>query len=219
MSPTGPDGAATDGGPPSFDASFAGVLAGRRMCRDYLADPVPDSVLQRVLAAAFRGPSAGNTHALDLVVLTGDDTARHWDLTLADGQRDDFPWPGLLLAPVLVEVIVDPGAYVERYGRADKARTGLGAGPDAWDVPFWFVDGGAAVMSMLLAAEADGLGALLFGLFENERALLDALGVPSDRRAVGTVALGWPAPGGRHPSRSARTGRPVAADHVHTGGW
>jgi nitroreductase len=201
------------------ERSFASVLAGRRMCRDFLADPVPDDVLDRVLAAAFRGPSAGNTHAVDLVLLSGDDTARHWDVTLPPARRDDFPWPGLLRAPVLVEVVVDPAAYVERYGQPDKAATGLGDGQDRWAVPFWFVDGGAAVMAVLLAAESEGLGALFFGLFDHERPLLDALGVPAGRRAVGAIALGWAAEGGRQPSRSAEAGRPSPGDHVHPGRW
>lgn len=195
------------------------MLASRRMCRDFLADPIPAEMLDHVLAAAFRGPAAGNTHGLDLVVLAGTDTARHWDLTLPLERRAGFPWPGLLHAPVLVEVIVDPGAYVERYGRTDKQATGLGVGVGAWDVPFWFVDGGAAVMAMLLAAESRGLGALFFGLFDHERPLLDALGVPAGHRAVGTVALGWPAPAGRSPSRSGRSGRPVPATHVHRSDW
>lgn len=195
------------------------MLRTRRMCRDFLADPVDEVLLDRVLGAAFRGPAAGNTHALDLVVLRGADTARHWDLTLPAERRDDFPWPGLLHAPVLVEVVVDPGAYVERYGRDDKSATGLGDHHEAWPVPYWFVDGGAAVMALLLAAEAEGLGALFFGLFDHEPAVLDALGVPAGRRAVGSVALGWPAPDGRRPSLSARRGRPDPERHLHLGSW
>lgn len=200
-------------------ASFAAVLAGRGMCRDFLADPVAPDVLRRVLDAAFRGPAAGNTHALDLVVLEGDETARHWDAALPAGDRPSFRWPGLLRAPVLVEVLVDPDAYVKRYALRDKERTGLGRGPEAWDVPYWFVDGGAAVMAMLLAAQAEGLGALLFGLFDHERAVLDALGVPPGRRSVGALALGWAAPGGRRPSASAVRGRPDPGDHIRPGRW
>jgi nitroreductase len=200
---------------PTFDA----VLASRRMCRDFRADPVPGSTVDAVLAAAFRGPSAGNTSALDLVVLTGADTARYWDVTLPAGRRSGFRWPGLLRAPVLVVAVVEPSAYVERYGRADKAATGLGRSADAWPVPYWFVDGGAALMAMLLAAEATGLGALLFGQFDHEADVLVALGVPDGRRALGTVALGLPAAGGRAPSVSARPGRPDPASHVHRSSW
>jgi len=200
-------------------AGIESVLASRRMCRDFLADPIPPDLRDAVLAAAFRGPAAGNTHGLDLVVLTGADTARHWDVTLPVERRASFRWPGLLHAPVLVEVVVDPGAYVQRYSRPDKASSGLGAGIQAWDVPFWFVDGGAAVMSVLLAAESHGLGALFFGLFDHERPLLDVLGVPDGRRVVGSIALGWPAPTGRAPSRSARSGRPDPGTHLRHGGW
>lgn len=205
--------------PDGADAPFRDVLARRRMCRDFLPDAVVDEVLERVLAAAFRGPAAGNTDAVDLVVLLGDDTSRYWDVTLPAERRPGFRWPGLLRAPVLVVPVVRPAAYVERYGRDDKSATGLGAGTAAWPVPYWFVDGGAAVMGLLLAAEAEGLGALLFGQFEHEPALLAALGVPDGHRALGTVALGRPARGGRTPSRSAAVGRPDPRHRVHVGGW
>ncbi|HNE35498.1 MAG TPA: nitroreductase family protein [Microthrixaceae bacterium] len=219
MTRVDPDPASPDPADPGGRAAFSQVLASRRMCRDFKPDPVADDVLDRVLAAAFRAPAAGNTDALDLVVLTGADTARHWDVTLPADRRLGFRWPGLMRAPVLVEVIVDPAAYVERYSLPDKAHSGLGDGAEAWPVPFWFVDGGAAVMAVLLAAESEGLGALLFGVFGHEAAVRRALGVPAGRRVVATVALGLPAPGGRLPSRSARRGRPGPDRRVHRGGW
>lgn len=195
------------------------VLASRRMCRDFTAEALDAESLDRVLGAALGAPAAGNTVALELVVLEGADTARYWDLTLPPQRRATFRWPGLLRAPVLVLPYVDPGAYVARYAEQDKATSGLGAGEHAWSVPYWFVDGGAAVMAMLLAAEATGWGALLFGQFDHEAAVAHELGVPRGRRTLGTVALGHPAPGGRAPSGSARRGRPPASERVHRGSW
>lgn len=173
----------------------------------------------RIAAAATRAPSAGNTWALDLLVLTGDDAARYWDLTLPPARRAGFAWPGLLAAPVLLVPYVEPAAYVRRYAEGDKAATGLGDGEGRWSVPYWWVDGGAAVMAVLLAAEAEGLGALFFGQFDHEAAVTRAFGVPPDRRALGTVAVGHPRPGGRHRSDSARRGRPAAGDRLHRGRW
>ena len=49
-----------------------------------------------------------------------------------------------------------------------------------------------AVMSLLLAAEAAGLGALFFGLFEHEADVRALLRIPDDWQPLGTVALGWP---------------------------
>ena len=202
---------------------FGEVLATRRMCRDYLTRPIPDDLLRRVLHAAFRGPAAGNTAALDLLVLQGDDVAAYWDLTLSDdgpsGRRASFRWPGLLRAPVLVVPVVDPIAYLERYAERDKAASGLGGDLDAWSVPYWWVDGGAATMALLLAAEDAGLGCLLFGQFDHAPLLARRFDIPAGHRAVGTVALGWPAPEGRHPSASARRGRPDPDDRLHLGRW
>src|SRR5690606_7060757 len=124
---------------------------------------------------------------------------------------------GLVAAPVLLVALVRPESWVERYGEPDKASTGLGEGVDAWSVPYWWVDGGAAVEHLLLGAVDAGLGACFFGLFGHERAVLAALGVPEGWRAVGTVALGHPAPD--EPGRSAARPRLSLADVVHRGGW
>jgi nitroreductase len=86
-------------------------------------------------------------------------------------------------------------------------------------VPYWWVDAGMAVMAALLAATAAGAGALFFGIFEREQAVLDALGVPPGHRAVGTIALGVPA-ADDEPGRSAATRpRRPAADTIHRGRW
>jgi nitroreductase len=165
------------------------------MVRNFTDEPVAPDVLERVLGTAFRGPAAGNTDFLDLVVLTGEETSRYWAVTLPDPAG--FRWQGLLRAPVLVVPVVDPDAYVRRYAEPDKGRDAT-----AWAVPYWWVDAGMAVEHVLLAAVAEGLGACFFGQFDHEAAVLEALGVPIGRRAPGTIALGHPAPGDE-PGRSA----------------
>jgi nitroreductase len=183
------------------------------MVRAFRDTPVGADVVDRVVAAALRAPSAGNTQAVELIVLSGpDETAQYWSITLPDPAA--FRWKGLLAAPVLVITTVAPEAYAARYAEPDKRSTGLGS-VDAWPVPYWWVDGGMAVENLLLACVAEGLGACFFGLFEHERAVLEHFGAPADRRAVGTVALGWPA--AAEPGRSA--GRTRRADRLHYGTW
>lgn len=170
-----------------------------------------------MLAAAGRAPSAGNTWGLDLVLIRDPD--RYWDLTLPAGpRRDAFRWPGLLKAPVLVVPVVEPDAYVRRYSEPDKVNSGLGSGEDSWAVPYWWVDGGAAVMSMMLAATAEGLGSLLFGQFGHEAAVAELLGIPPGHVALGTVALGRPR-GRSNPSVSALRGRPGLDGFLHDERW
>ena len=117
---------------------------------------------------------------------------------------------GILAAPVLVVATTSPAAYVTRYAAPDKAgrvaaaagAPRLGDAPEQWPVPFWFVDGGMALMGLLLAATEAGLGACLFGVFEHEAAVREAFGIPAERRLLATVALGHPAPD--RPSASSK---------------
>ena len=101
-------------------------------------------------------------------------------------------------------------------------QTGLGAGPDAWPVPYWTIDASMSVMTMLLAAEDAGLGALFFGVFRGERELRQRLGIPPGLVLLGAMAIGHPAPRGgddTDPGRSADRRRRTPAEIIHRGRW
>jgi nitroreductase len=195
------------------------VLRRRRMVRSFLPDPVPDATLDRVLAAALRAPSAGNTQATELVVLRGPvETARYWDVTLPAARRDGFVWPGLLTAPVLIVPFTSRQAYLDRYGEPDKARTGLESAA-RWLVPYWYVDAGFTAMLMQLVAIDEGLGTLFFGIFDHAAALCAVLDVPPAFEPIGTLAVGYADPSGDRPGRSAVRPRRGIDEIVHRGGW
>ena len=190
------------------------------MTRDFLSDPIPDGVLEQLVDLASRSPSAGKTQGWHLVVLRGAETDLFWDLSLPVERRSGFRWPGLVKAPVIALMLADPAAYVERYAEPDKARTGLGVSAEAWPTPYWTVDGSMAMMTLLLAAEDYGLGALLFGVFRAESEIRDALGIPAELQILGAIALGYRAgsqgPGqGRSASRPRRTPEAI----IHRGHW
>jgi nitroreductase len=187
------------------------------MRRAFTDEPIDADALDALLDLARRVPSAGNAQGLSWLVLdTPAATSRYWDLTLGD-RRADFAFPGLVRAPVLVVALADPGAYVARYAEPDKASSGLGDGAEARTVPYWFVDAGMAVQTLLLAVEDAGLGACFFGLFAHERAVLDAFGVPAHVRAAGTIAVGHPVAVPERPGRSST--RPRRADVIRRGSW
>lgn len=206
----------TDG---SDISPFARLVRNRRMTRAFTPDDVPAEIVDDIVDLARRSPAAGNTAALDFLVLEGvDQVAMYWETTLPPDRRDDFPWPDLLIAPVLIVPYVRPEAYTERYGEPDKARTGLGADLAAWATPYWWVDGGMAAMLVLLAAADHELGALFFGLFDHESDVAQAFGVPDDRRAVGAIAIGHPT-GEQRPSQSSGRSKPDLHQIMHRGGW
>ncbi len=199
------------------------AITRRRMVRSFADVPLDRHRLDDLLDLARRAPSAGNTQAVGFVVLSGEESvARYWDITLPAGspgeqsgdRRAKFRWQGLLAAPALVIVTVDPDAYPSRYAEADKKSTGLGAGTDAWPIPYWWVDAGAVAQNLLLLCVDAGLGACLFGPFDHEPALRTAFDLPEQVRLVATIAIGQPSPdeAGTGQGRSAQRPRPSLAD-------
>ncbi len=190
------------------------------MTRAFRPEPLPDGLLDDLVDLASRAPSAGKTQGWHVVALEGDDTSVFWDITLPVDRRESFRWQRLPDAPVILLPLADPQAYVHRYAEPDKAKTGLGAGPEAWPVPYWTIDASMAVMTLLLAAEDAGLGALFFGVFRGEDTLRDTLGIPDHLELLGAIALGYAADGdddgaGRSSSRPRRT----PAEIVNRGRW
>jgi nitroreductase len=76
-----------------------------------------------------------------------------------------------------------------------------------------------SVMTLLLAAEDAGLGALLFAVFHGEAEVRAELGGPDDLQLLGAIALGWPAEQQDRRGTSATRPRRPAADIIHRNGW
>ena len=196
------------------------VVRRRRMTRAFAPRPVDPATVDHLVELASRAPSAGKTQGWHLLVLEGDETHRFWDITLPVDRRPELRWSALVAAPVVALAFADPLAYVARYAEPDKASTGLGAGIEAWPAPYWTIDASMAVMTLLLAAEDAGLGALLFGVFQREAEVRHELDVPDHLQLIGAVALGHRADGAAHePGRSAHRRRRAPSEIVHRGSW
>jgi nitroreductase len=195
---------------------FDDVVRHRRMVRDFDDRPLAPEAVERIVANALRGPSAGFAQGVELLVLHGpSETRRFWAASQpSDGDPARGRRAGLMRAPLLVVVYADPGAYDRRYAEPDKAGV---APASTWAVPWWHVDAAFAAMLMLLTAVDAGLGALFFGVTDPD-GLRAEFGVAAGYQPVGAVAVGRPAPGTR-PSRSAARGRRPAAEVVHRGNW
>jgi nitroreductase len=210
----------------------------RAMVRSFATDPVDPAVLESIVQAALRAPSAGNTAGTSWVILEGPaETGLYWEATTDERWRaTSARSPGLRRAPVILLAYASAEAYVARYAEPDKAGTeassGSGANPDPegdpgpalgldaaeWPVPYWMGDAAFGVMTVLLCAVEAEMGACVLGNFRGEAALADALGVPAERSLFCAVLLGHP-DGQDHPSRSLDRVRPDPGERVHRGSW
>ncbi len=192
------------------------AVARRRMTRNFTGRPLEPGILDDLLAAALRAPSAGNTQGREFVVLEGrDETARYWEATTDPAWRKaSRRYEGLSRAPVVVLVYADAEAYRARYRQPDKAPTDQRE--VEWVVPYWFVDASFATMSLLLAATDRGVGAGFLGNFRGEAQLRASLEIPSRLHWLGAVLLGEPAEPDP-PSSSVNRPRRTIEESVHRG--
>lgn len=205
---------------------FHEAVRARAMVRSFSTEAVPAAVVEWLLDAALRAPTAGNTRGTAWVLLVGDgETRRYWQSTTTAAWREQSRrWGGLSSAPVVALSYASPAIYVDRYGNPDKVRSGLGpAGPhgggeEAWPVPYWYGDAAFGVMTLLLGAVAEGLGACFLGNFRGEDRLAAELEVPTGWRFFGAVVLGY-ASGVDHPSPSLGRVSPPRASRLHRGRW
>jgi nitroreductase len=171
---------------------FREVVRRRRMVRNYAPDPVDPEVVRGIVDSARRSPSAGFSQGQYFVVVTEAPT-RHAIAELADEPAYVAagldPW--ISSAPVHVVVCTSEADYHRRYQEPDKLRRD---GTEIeWVVPYWWVDAGASLMTMLLAAVDAGLAAGFFGVHRLD-GLAELLGLPPDVVPIGVVTLGHPAP-------------------------
>jgi nitroreductase len=191
------------------------ALRRRRMVRRYdPGRPVSVDLVDAVIDAALRAPSAGFTQGVQYQVLRDDQVAAYWTVTARPGPVDRWS-AGMRTAPVLVLVWTQRSAYLQRYAEPDKGWDA--ADQSRWSAPYWWVDAGMGVMAALLQAVDCGLGACFFGVPPDRvLAVRERFAVPADRESVGVLSLGHPA---RSAPRRPRRSRRARDELVRYGQW
>jgi nitroreductase len=146
---------------------FFETIAARYSVRGYKPEPVPDEVLQRVLEAARRAPTAANRQPYRLVVIHT--KGREEELARVYGRR----W--FTQAPLVIAVVAVPG---EAWRRMD-------------DKPYDEVDATIVMDHLILAATSLGLGTCWVAAFD-PAAAREVLGLPDDVEPVAFTPLGYP---------------------------
>ena len=84
--------------------------------------------------------------------------------------------------------MVNEDEYHKRYSSSDKKNA---VNSKEWDIPYWYVDAGAALMNCLLLIEEQGYATGFMGLHGIERKKIhDLFKIPHDYQIVGMVTAG-----------------------------
>ncbi|TDT77042.1 nitroreductase/FMN reductase [NAD(P)H] [Litoreibacter halocynthiae] len=158
-------------------------IAGRASCRAFLPEPVPLEVLKALSAVALTSPSKSDLQQRDIVIVEDAEVkARLVELVSAQAWIADVP--------SLVVICAN-----NRRQRQLHAMHGLDFANDHLDAFFnASVDAGIALGSLVIAAEAAGLGCCPISTIRNHaQEASDLLGLPDHVFPVAALALGYPA--------------------------
>ena len=214
-----------------FDA-LSDLLDQRWTCRQFLPDPVPQTDIERLLAVAQRTPSWCNTQPWQVVVTSGEETARFKkalaEHLLAHPQAPDLPFPAAYT-----------GDYQERrrecgYQLYDSVGISKDDGEqrlkqmlrnfELFDAPhvaivtteadlgvYGAVDCGLWVSTFLLGAQALGLAAAPQAALAGYSSFVrEHFEIPDNRQVVVGISFGYADTD--HPINGFRTSRAPIAD-------
>lgn len=197
---------------------FEKVVRTRRMTRAFAHTSVPDDVILHCIELSLHAPSAGKSQGWHLLMFTNDEVMQYWDIALPQQDRENFAFPSLLHAPIIMLSLADTEAYLSRYSEADKSHTGLGDSLEVWPAPYWTIDASFSTMTMLHALHDCGVSSLFFA-HAKESQLRTAFHIPDSVQILGVIAAGYPEDAPHRPGRSAQRPRRTPHDIIHRLKW
>jgi nitroreductase len=178
-------------------AEFMEVLRERRSIRSYQEQDVPDQLLNQVLEAVQWSPSWANTQCWEVVIVREAETKVKLQETLSKGNP-------------ATKAVVDAPVLLALCGKLQGS--GYYKGEVTTKFGDWFMyDLGIATQSLCLAARNLGLGTVVVGLLDHDRAKA-VLGVPEGYELVSLIPIGFPA---KEPSAPKRRDIPEFAHREH----
>lgn len=141
----------------------------RRSVREYIDQPIPETMVTQLLAAAMAAPSARNQQPWEFVVITDPDILGKIPAINPNAQM-------AVQSPLAILVCGNL-----------KTETAPG---------YWVLDCAAAVQNLLLLAHAKGLGAVWTGTYPNEERIdgyTTLLDLPEHVIPHTLVVIGYPA--------------------------
>jgi nitroreductase len=196
---------------------FREILRRRRMHRAFLTDPLPEDQIERIAGVIRRAPSGGFSQGGSIVVVTDGDKRAAIARAFGDEHYSVQGRNFIADAPVHMVISANESLYHARYNEADKLQA-TGGTEVTWPVPYWFVDAGALMMLVLMAAIDEGLASAFIGHPDQKRIFDELLGLPEDVVPIGLALIGKPgeapSPGSRFKDRQ----RPLDA-LVHRDSW
>ncbi|MBV9583187.1 MAG: nitroreductase family protein [Chloroflexi bacterium] len=178
---------------------FFEVVHTQRSIRKYKPDPVPDAAIWKMIDAAIRAPSGGNTQPWAFIVVR--DLNKREAIARAVRERMGDPTQGRAEAekmdPVRRRMRLASIAFRENVTSAPVLIIPCLVAPTSPSVDANSLFAGSsiygAVQNLMLAARAEGLGTVLTTFnIHIEDVIRTEFGLPDDAKPVAVIPVGYP---------------------------
>jgi nitroreductase len=156
---------------------FLELIKKRQSVRGYKDIPVESEKIERCIQASHLAPSACNAQPWKFIVVN--------DTSLKNQIADSTTTKMMSMnhftkqAPVHIVVVMENPNFTSAIGSVIR------------DKPFTLIDVGIASIQFCLQATVEGLGTCMLGWF-NEKKVKKLLNIPSSKRAVLIITVGYP---------------------------
>ena len=178
-----------------------GVIGTQRAMRRLKPDPVPEELIKKLIWAATRAPSGGNTQPWRFLVVTDAEKRKKLQELYLDGWNryvkagySDRPSSGseeadaamartLTSAQYLADHLHEVPVHIIPCTWKLEVNTGIASGSSIYP----------AIQNLMLAARALGLGTALTTIHRwNEEGVKQLLGIPESAETAALIPVGWP---------------------------
>jgi len=147
------------------------LILSRRTIRKFKPEPVPRSILKKIVDAARLAPSAANRQPLEFLVVD--------DKEVVDRIFPCLKWAGYIVPEGNPKPGHEPTSYIITLINSKVRKSGF-----EWDA-------GAAIENMILSALEEGIGSCWLASVDREN-VRTIVGLPEDYTIDSILALGYP---------------------------
>jgi nitroreductase len=165
------------------------LLNQRKVVRNYIDIECSIDPLLDIPKNAIKIPTAGFSRGIEILIST--ESKNILEVSKIFGEIEFVsnglnPW--ISKSKALYFILVNEEAYHQRYEMKDKSNA---INSKNWDVPYWYLDAGAAMMNCMLLIEESDFSSGFMGLHNINRDLIhDLFKIPLNYKIAGLVTAG-----------------------------
>ena len=165
------------------------LISNRKVVRNYKKIEVDREKLKNISKFSIKIPTAGFSRGIEILQVTNQQSISSIAECFNELEYIKKGKPKWISNSIcLFFILLNENAYHQRYESLDKVKS---VSSKDWDIPYWYVDAGAAMMNCMLLIEEQELKSGFMGLHNTDRdGIHKMLNIPNTYKIIGMITAG-----------------------------